>query len=506
MIEFRDVSIFLLKNERPLLKNFNFVLNKGDKIAIIGEEGNGKSTLLKAIYNPQDIESYCHLSGFINTKGLKIGYLEQQLSDKWDNLYVDEYFLKDNPHDDIDYDRYNKLGDILKILADLNIKTNILDNKQKISSLSGGEKVKLQLAKIIASSPDVLLLDEPTNDLDIETLEWLELFINDAKQPVLFISHDETLLENVTNGIIHLEQIKKKKEARHVIAPVSYCEYVIQRKDEINKQNQLAQSDSSQYQKEMFILKQIKEEVRKANPERTNRMDALIAQEKKLANRQRILKMDVEEVVNIKLVDGVSVPRGKVILDYQLDNLNIKGLTLATNINLNITGPEHIAIIGQNGVGKTTLMRQIYVALKDREDIKAGYMPQDYDEMLNLNQRAIDFLTSDKNANVRTLLGSMKFTSDEMIAKINQLSNGQKAKLFLLKMIIEQCNVLLLDEPTRNLSPLTNPAVRELLKNFQGAIISISHDRRYLADVCDLVYELKPDGLYMTTGYKKTSK
>ncbi|MFA7515305.1 MAG: ATP-binding cassette domain-containing protein, partial [Bacilli bacterium] len=182
--------------------------------------------------------------------------------------------------------------------------------------------------------------------------------------------------------------------------------------------------------------------------------------------------------------------------------LNIKGLTLATNINLNITGPEHIAIIGQNGVGKTTLMRQIYAALKDREDIKVGYMPQDYDEMLNLNQRAIDFLTSDKNTNVRTLLGSMKFTSDEVVSKIDQLSNGQKAKLVLLKMIIEQCNVLLLDEPTRNLSPLTNPAIRELLKNFQGAIISISHDRKYLADVCDLIYELKSDGLYMVSSYK----
>ncbi|MDD4035980.1 MAG: ATP-binding cassette domain-containing protein [Bacilli bacterium] len=507
MIEFKDVSITILKNGRPLLKNFNFVLGPGDKFAIIGEEGNGKSTFIKAIYNIENVKPYCQIIGEIDTKYFKIGYLEQQLSDKWNEALVSEYLLKSSPEEEIDYDKYNELAYIMKVLSNLGIKKDILDNEQKVSTLSGGEKVKLQLAKIIVSEPDVLLLDEPTNDLDIETLEWLEDFMIKAEQPIIFVSHDETLLESVANGIIHLEQIKRKKDARHVIERCSYAEYVTNRINQINKQAQISSKEFSEYKQKVSVLKELKEEVRQANPGRPNRMNAIMAQERKISKKELTKKMDVEEVVNIKLEEGISLPNGKVVIDYQLDNLAINNNSLATNIKLYVTGADHIGIIGRNGIGKTTLLRKIFEELKEREDLEVGYMPQNYDESVNLNQKAIDFLINDGSDNektkITTFMGSMKFTYEEMNSRIKNLSGGQKAKLFLLKMILDKCNVMLLDEPTRNLSPLTNPAIRNLLSNYEGAIISVSHDRKYLEEVCNKIYELKPSGLYLTGKHTK---
>ena len=172
---------------------------------------------------------------------------------------------------------------------------------------------------------------------------------------------------------------------------------------------------------------------------------------------------------------------------------------LARNIHLSVTGPEHVCIIGRNGVGKTTLLREIATELLKRTDIHAFYMPQNYEEILPMEQTPVDFLceTGDKDeiSRVRTYLGSMKYTADEMSHPVAELSGGQKAKLLLLKMSMAGCDVLILDEPTRNFSPLSNPVIREMLKNYGGTIISISHDRKYMQEVCTVVYELSEQGL-----------
>ena len=185
-----------------------------------------------------------------------------------------------------------------------------------------------------------------------------------------------------------------------------------------------------------------------------------------------------------------------------ISNLELKNNNklLASNINLQIAGNKHIAIIGKNGVGKTTLIKKIYETLKDRTDIKTGYMPQNYEELLNLNKTAVNFLTENYKSKefetiVRTYLASLKFTSEEVNNKIEYLSGGQKAKLLLIKLILDKSNVLILDEPTRNLSPLSNPVIRKLLREFKGTIISVSHDRKYINEVCDETYELTKEGL-----------
>lgn len=191
----------------------------------------------------------------------------------------------------------------------------------------------------------------------------------------------------------------------------------------------------------------------------------------------------------------------KNILNFSLETLQIADKKLSRNIHLSITGPEKIAIIGENGVGKTTLLKKVRDELIQHSSLKIGYMPQNYEDLLDLSKTAIEFLetTGIKEAITKafTHLGSMKFTSDEMHHSMENLSGsgGQKAKLLILKMILDQCEVLILDEPTRNFSPLTTPVLCSALTAFEGVIISISHDRRYLHEVATTIYELTSEGL-----------
>lgn len=187
----------------------------------------------------------------------------------------------------------------------------------------------------------------------------------------------------------------------------------------------------------------------------------------------------------------------------QVKNLTITHLkdnrVLLDNFSLTINPGDKAAIIGKNGCGKTTLLRKISEEMLRRTDIKVSYMPQNYEELLDMEQTPVDFLCEvgdkDEVSKVRTYLGSMKYTADEMGHQIGDLSGGQKAKLLLLKMSMSGSNVLILDEPTRNFSPLSNPVIRNMLKNFGGAILTVSHDRKYIEEVARKVYELTEQGL-----------
>ena len=208
---------------------------------------------------------------------------------------------------------------------------------------------------------------------------------------------------------------------------------------------------------------------------------------------------DTEEAILLRFQGTVPVPRGKTVLDLDLPELVIEDRVLARNLRLHVSGGEKLCLIGRNGIGKTTMLRRIAEDLLTRADIHAAYMPQNYEDLLAGNKTAVDFLSitgfKEETTKIRTWLGSMKFTSEEMERPIQELSGGQKAKLFFLKMNLDGANVLLLDEPTRNFSPLSNPVIREVLGAFTGTILSISHDRAFMRDVCDRVLELTPEGL-----------
>ena len=173
------------------------------------------------------------------------------------------------------------------------------------------------------------------------------------------------------------------------------------------------------------------------------------------------------------------------------------------DISLEISNGKIIGLLGKNGVGKTTLIKKIYEELRTRKDIKVGYMPQVYEEVFDDYETVLDFIapkTKDDITKARMYLGNLNFTKEEMEGSLKNLSNGTKAKLFLIQLVLNQCNVLILDEPTRNISPLSNPVIRKVLKDFKGTIISISHDRKYIEEVVNQVY------LFAENGLKKVSK
>lgn len=492
MLEVKNVSIIV--GTRTLIDSLSFTLNRGDKLAIIGEEGNGKSTLLKCLLGNCD---YATLIGTVNWKGT-VGYLEQSIHPKNLSKKVFDFLFFNQS------DYYDKIHNLFQYLEQLELEDSILE--QSMNTLSGGEKVKIGILKLLLENCDILFLDEPTNDLDIETLEWLEAFMIKIDKPILYISHDETLLARTANRILHMEQIKHKTECRHTLLNVDYNTYVETRINTIQKQTQVAKNEKREYVKKQERLRQIMQKVEyqqntisRADPHGAKvlkkKMHTLKSQEKKLDQMERTEIPDIEEGIHFFFEDVV-IPKNKVILKLDISELKVNHRVLSQHIYLEVVGNTHLCIVGRNGVGKTTLLKKIYEELSTRKDIKVGYMPQTYDELLDGYSNVLDFIADmEDRTKARMYLGNMKFTKEEMIGKIEELSNGTKAKLILMKFVLEKCNVLILDEPTRNVSPLSNPVIRNVLKEFKGTIISVSHDRKYIEEVADVVYRLEENGL-----------
>ena len=507
MLELQNVTIQMRGDDRTLVENFSFALAETDKAVIIGEEGNGKSTLLEFIYDKELIEDYCDFRGTVRQDG-KAGYLTQTASDDMLNTAVSDLFAEKEYYTHI------------RMLEQLDIPLEMIFSDRKLSTFSGGEKVKLRLALILMDDPDVLLLDEPTNDLDIEALEWMETFIRSSRIPILFVSHDETLIENCANVIIHMEQLRGKKTPRISVVRCSYSEYLEFRAGSFEHQRMVAQKQRDDYDRQMERWRQIYNKVdhEQSSISRGDPSGGRLLKKKmhSVLSLGRRLEREAEEFTEFpetetailtKFDPNITIPTGKTVIDLKLDRLQAGDSLLAENVSLFVAGPEHIGITGRNGAGKSTLLDIIWNELKDRKDIAAAYMPQDYSDVLDYELSPVEYLarhySKDEVTKARTYMGSMRFTRPEMTGKIGELSGGQKAKILFLDMVLKNANVLVLDEPTRNFSPLSCPVIRDALRNYGGAIISISHDRKYLSEVCDRVLELDSQGLHETRRYSE---
>lgn len=513
MLQVKNLSITYKKDLRELVSELSFVLNDGDKAALIGEEGNGKSTLLKLIYDESMVEGYVEYSGEIIRNHSVLGYLGQELEpgERQKSVYD---FLCEEPE-------FTESGpkELAAYAGRLHIPVALLYSEQRMDTLSGGEKIKVCMLRILCRKPDVLLLDEPSNDIDLKTLLWLEEFILDWKGPLLYISHDETLLERTANKIIHLEQIQRKKKARHTVKSLDYETYVKQRMGGLQKQEQLAKEERSEYRKQQEKFMRIQQKVEhqqevisRQDPHGAQllkkKMHAVKSMERRFEKEfeQMTEFPDVEEAIFMKFGETKELPSGKTVLDIFLPELRMGERVLARNICLRVKGREKICLTGDNGAGKTTLLKAIAAGLLERTDIRAAYIPQNYADPegfgASLQVTPVEFLAKkgdkEENTKIRTYLGSLKFTADEMEHSVLELSGGQRAKLLLLKICMSGANVLILDEPTRNFSPLSGPVIRKILAEFPGAIISISHDRKYIAEVCEKVYRLTEEGLVLT--------
>ena len=500
LLQAKNIKLDLINDNRTIIENFNYSAGIGDKTVIIGEEGNGKSTLLKFLYDEKLVSDYVSYSGQIVRKGV-FGYLPQFLSAEDRNKTIYN-FLKD-----VEIFNFHEYVNLLQLDYDMLLSDRIMN------TLSGGEKIKIQLFNLLCKNPDILFLDEPSNDLDIESLSFLEDFIQKSTTPIIYVSHDETLVEKTANTIIYVEQLIKKTKCKITITNQTYADFLVANNLRYDRQMQIAMKERSEYKRKKERLQKLYEKARHnlswKNPDgiassdgrSKNSMKSIIARGKRMEfEADSFTEIPDREVGIIIYFDKrVSVPAQKRILSYSLKELRNNERILSKNIFLNVVGNEHICIIGQNGAGKSTLLKKLYNELKDRSDINVGYMPQNYADVIDYSMSPTEFFQScfDKESCTKALtyMGNMKFTADEMFHPIGELSGGQIAKILFLDMVLRKCNVLLLDEPTRNFSPLSAPVIRNALINFNGTSISISHDRKYLDEVADTIYILNETGL-----------
>lgn len=503
MLQIRHLTITHLKDFKNMVSDLSLTVNTSDKIAIIGEEGNGKSTLLKLLMNDALVSDYVSYTGEIQKSYNRYAYLPQTLPENERKLSLNDYFFGDL---EVDLD-YNKL---YRFAQELKFDSQRFTSQQTLASLSGGELLKIQLLKILSTDWDLLFLDEPSNDLDLDTLIWLENFLQNTPRTVIFVSHDESLLGHTATKIVHLELVKKKQETRTTVRNLDYENYSQQRQAAFEKQTKDAKKEREEYQKTMEKHHRVKQSVeyvlRNTHDSTAGR---LVAKKMKnvLSQGKRFEREAAEmtelptqaDAINLQFSTITPLPSAKRIIILEQMCLKTEERTLAQNINFELLGQEKIGIIGENGVGKSTFIKELRNLLQKKKGITLGYMPQIYPDSLNEADSPIDFLTSTGEAiereKILTHLASLQFTRNEVHHPISQLSGGQKTKLLLLKIVLDQANVLLLDEPTRNFSPTSQPQVRKLFTDYSGAIITVSHDRTFLKEVCQKIYRLTETGL-----------
>lgn len=507
MLQVQQLTIVHKKDLTTLVDNLSFTLAPGDRTAIIGEEGNGKSTILKLLYQPALVEPYAEWSGEITGKTLRRGYLSQELSPEELALPIGTFcqnvatFTVSTPKQ------------LAQIAAQVGFDRCLFYDWRSMSTLSGGERVKLRLALLLLEQPDVLLLDEPSNDLDRKTLNWLSHFLLSCPLPLLYVSHDEALLAQTANRIIHLERLDRRRQPRTTVARVGYMDYVQQRSAAFARQEKIARKEQTEFAAKMERYRKIRDRVdhEQATISRQNPHGGQLLK-KKMHTVQSIGRRFAREQENQTTMpqweqailtafdpERTTLPSSKSILRLDLPILSISEQKLAENVHLWITGPERIGIVGENGAGKSTLLKQVAEMLLPRQDLRVAYMPQNYDENLLRDHTPIELLAPsgkrDDITRARTFLGAMKYKTEEMEHTAAALSGGQRAKLLFLGMVLQGANVLILDEPTRNFSPLSAPVIRQTLADFSGCLISVSHDPLYLKQVCTRVLELTSQGL-----------
>ena len=500
MLQLEKLTITHQKDLQDLVRDLDLVLNPGEKLAIIGEEGTGKSSLIKAIVAPEMLSSYAQLSGNITNHFHQFGYLPQALEKEDLQLTVMDFLYRDLDYVLFDFNLYYKYADQFGLDLD-----RFDAHNQTLASLSGGERLKVQLLKILATDPDLLILDEPSSDLDLETLQWLEHFIKQSDKAILFISHDESLLARAATAILHLELLKKRTEPRATFYRGSYDQYRQERTEKFEHQLQVAKKEREEHAKKMErhhrIHQSVEHVLRHTHDSTAGRL--LAKKMKNVLSQEKRLKKEAENLTEIPQdMDAIQLffseikplPASKILLSWEH-----KALPTGQTVNLQIRGQDKLVITGKNGVGKTRLLKLLLQDLQARPDLSVGYMPQHYEEEFENQDTPLSFLASEADEEkARTLLASLKFTRQEVVHSLHDLSGGQKAKLFLARMVLAGNDILVLDEPTRHFSPTSQPLIRQLLMDYPGAIISVSHDRRFIEEVAKIHYQLDEESLVRT--------
>ena len=507
-----------------ILENISFTVNEGDKIGVIGVNGTGKTTLFKIISG-----IYGYDSGEIYTsKDCEIGYLEQNTNFYSDNTIFTEVLevfsdlikmeedLRKMECEISDKSSETNSPDLQKLMDNYSHKLELFQNsngygykseakgvlkglgfnddelEKPIKILSGGEKTRVLLAKLLLKKPTLLLLDEPTNHLDSDALEWLELFLKQYKGTVILISHDRYFLDQSVNRIfeIHNKKLKAYNGNYSYYVEKSAIDKEIERKTYEDQQKEIKKQEES--------IERLKAYGREKHLKRAR------SKEKALSKIEVLDKPDGERKrAKIKFIPAVE--SGNDVLAVRDVEMSFPDKVLFKDLNLDIYRGEKVALIGPNGAGKSTLFKIIMNEIQPMEgDVKFGtnvntaYFHQEQ-KTLNLENSVIDEIW-DANPHltqteVRNMLGAFLFENEDVFKKISSLSGGERARVAILKLILSQSNFLLLDEPTNHLDIDSKEVLEEALVNYTGTIFTISHDRYFLNKVVDKILVLGENGV-----------
>ena len=524
MLNAHDITVSFSGEE--LFSGITFKLNAGDRIGLVGKNGAGKSTLLKIVAGEQEYDR----GSMAFDKDISLGFLKQdidfeegrtvieeayqafqeiktiekkledvntQLAERTD--YESEYYH--NLMHDLDelshrYELiggYNYQGETEKILVGLGFKQE--NFHQMTNTFSGGWRMRIELAKLLLQKHDILLLDEPTNHLDIESIIWFENFLKGFSGAIMMVSHDKMFLDNVTNRTIEISlgQIYDYKKP--------YSQYLLLRNEIKEKQ---LQSQKNQ-EKEIKQTEQLIEKFR-AKASKASMAQSLI---KKLNKVQRI-EVDVDDnaVMNVRF--PISITPGKVVVEAEGVAKNYGDNQVLEGVDMLIERGSKIAFVGQNGQGKSTLAK-IMVGeieydgqLKLGHNVQIGYFAQNQSEYLDGELTILETMeneaTDGNRVRVRDMLGSFLFRGDEVEKKVKVLSGGERNRLALCKMLLHPFNVLIMDEPTNHLDIASKNVLKKALKEFDGTLILVSHDRDFLQDLASTVFSFREGGIKQYLG------
>jgi ATP-binding cassette subfamily F protein 3 len=494
-----------------LIKDLNLSVLPGEPLAIIGDEGAGKSMLLKAIAG--NLPSGFKSEGDIRSGN--IGYLPQMLDPAWHGTDCFEFFSLKTPKDEFDSGAWNDFQQIASILARLNLDADEMLLKGRVmGTLSGGEQTRIRIAKLLFEGKTTLLLDEPTNHLDLASIVWLENYIKTSGDPIIVVSHDETFLKNAVSNVLYVQKSKHGKAPLHRLTGNGYEGFLEAFEREVDE----SASAQDAFRREQRKQKQELNEARITAEARARNAKPQNAAEKASANRgfakatqarsaiearvskevapERIL---ADESIRISIPQGCVIPQGKVVLDIKIPELFAGEKLLGRNISLSVSGPEKLVIIGENGSGKSTLLHSIFEHLLTQKDkgIRPGFLPQNYfKEIKDTEATPLEYLSKIEadEQKIRSLLASLNLFDSDLTRPMKSLSGGQVGKTLLAALILKNSNVLLMDEPTNNLYPLSNRELRKFVKAFPGAVIAVSHDRAFVGEVGSRVLEMGGSG------------
>ncbi|WP_317366709.1 ABC-F family ATP-binding cassette domain-containing protein [uncultured Tyzzerella sp.] len=507
-----------------ILHNISFNINEKDRVALVGVNGAGKSTLFKIITGEISKDS-----GDINIpKNTKIGYFSQTLNLNEDNSLFDELLtvfsniidmefklreleekMSISKDDELDLfiKEYDKISTYLAENNSFNYNSRIKgvlkglgfvedDFYKQIKFLSGGQKTRIALGKILLEEPDILLLDEPTNHLDILSINWLENFLKAYPKALFIISHDRYFLNKIVTKVIELENTKATiyngnyndySQKKHIAREIMLKHYLNQQK-EIKKQEEVIKKLRS-YNREKFIKRAESREKFLDKMEKIEKPDNLPAQMRLSLSPKKESGNDVLMVENLS----------------KSFNFN-----LFNNIYFDIKKGEKVALIGANGIGKTTLIKMIMGqtsidsgSIKLGSNVEIGYYDQEQ-QNLNLDKTIFDEISDTypnlKNEEIRNALAVFVFTGDEVFKQISTLSGGEKGRVALAKIMLSNANLLILDEPTNHLDMVSKEILEDALKNYTGTCVYISHDRFFINNTATKVIELTKNKMNVYLG------